>query len=394
MSLCAMMRLLFSFVCTGYFALYAQNGLPEKACVIWDNSNIILPVHPPIPSDTKVIKFEGPRGNITKTVSLPSATLERDYVNGTLYAYGISRERDKKAKDIVSTTHILWRREADTWVIDATIDGPRMCIFPIIPLKNGNYLLVALRPFIEDESGAYLFGIFKKNKKNQLELDRPMTNVLSKPYWAKNETLPYGNLTQLGNPYVCKTNTNIIIHYQQVGWFFVFSPEDGRLIRKTKVFPEITEEAILAKKQFGPVGLGFEPRQDGRMVGATMSREYIVLAMDVFPTPTLSDMGIKPEDMDKSDSLMIQVEKLFEVEDKRIKKWPEIVWWDFDPDTGKFTKISTPDGFPKAINSREKMSDFKWRMRADGSLVMLDRDSNVLEPSKKSRKFLGLFELK
>ena len=397
MSLCIVAkRIIFVLVFFASLFLPAQVTPNPKESVIWENSNVILPIHPIQPSASHSIRYESQTSRIIKTITVPTGAYLRDLLDGTLYAFGTIKEMDSKNTDVAFTRHILWRREGEDWVIDAMIEAPRAVFFPIVPLKNGKYLLPATRPIIEDERGAYLFGIFTKNKKNQLELEKPLTDVFSKPHWAKTGGQLYSlqDSTKMGLFHVCRTDTKIVVHFPDVGWFFVFSPEDGRYLRKARVFLDVSEDAIRAGKEFGPVGLGFEPRRDGRVVFATMSKEYVELAIEMFPTPTLADMGIKPEDMDKSSSLTIQLEKLKEVEDKRIKKWPQVLWWEFDPDTGKFDRIPTPEGFPDKLKGRDDAWNFDWRIRADGTLVRFDRYTDIVEPPKKKWRILEMFNLR
>jgi len=365
--------------------LFAQGGLNEKGCVIWDGQSVILPVHPNTPSDAKSVRVEGPGGGTVKTISLPSAAFRRDCLNGSLYAFGMTDKKDERPGGAASVTqHVLWRRDSGDWTVDATIDAPRATFFSIVPLKNGKYLLVALRPFIEDAGGAHLFGIYKKNKKQQLELEAPVTNAFARPFWTKADMRSQEKgFFRVGLFCVCRTDAKIIVAFQNIGWFFVFSPEDGRLLRKSSVYPEITEEAIFADRRFGKVGLGIEPRQDGRVVCATMSKEYAVLAMDVLPAPSFGDLD---------NTLRLQVDTLRDLEDKRLGRWPEVAWWDFDPDTGKFAGAPAPDGFPKTLKTLREAWDFRWRMRADGSLALTDQDGGVAE--KRPRRILGLFDLR
>ena len=380
-----------AFLLVGHSPLPAQGTPNEKQCVIWENQNVILPIHPIEPSASHSIRYESPSGRIIKTVTVPMGAYIRDCLDGTMYAFGTIKEMDPKNKDDAFTRHILWRREGEVWVIDAMIEALRAVFFPIIPLKNGKYLLPATRPIIEDDNGFHLFGIYRKNKKNQLELEKTLTEVFSKPHWAKTggQSHSIQERTKTGLYYFCRTDTKIVVHFPYVGWFFVFSPEDGRFLRKARVFIDVTEEAIKSGKEFGPVGLGFEPRQDGRIVFATMSKEFVLLGMELFPPPPFKD-----EDLHKGDTLNEYLKNYKEVEDKRIKKWPQVLWWEFDPDTGKFDRIPTPEGFPDKLKGRDDAWNFYWRIRADGTLVRFDRFTDEIEPPKKKWRILEMFDMR
>jgi hypothetical protein len=372
--------------------------MPNNYPSIWDGSNLILSVDGLTERDSaRMVRIEGPSGNIFKTISLPPEALLRDYFNGTLYVSGLIRERDEKTKKTKKVTHLLWRQENGNWAIDATIDAPQPAFFNIIPLNNQKYFLSASRPFIEDEQGAYLFGIYKKNHKNQLELDKPITNAFSKPSWIKDAKGEYSSTFEIGFGNVirslfCRTETRIIAQIEEHGLFFVFSAEDGKLLRKAAIFPEISEESLLKGKQFGPVGLGIQPTKEGKIICATLSKDFVIYSVERFPMPTIYDLGMKPGDLDDQANLSKFVASFREVEQKRIDKWPEFFWWEFDPDTGKFDKIPTPEGFPE--KTEDRYIDLNWRIRADGTLTLLDRENNIKAPPKKPRKFLGLFELK
>ena len=381
-------RVILTLMFFGSLCLSAQGVPHRKESVIWENPNVILPIHPIQPSASHSIRYESPSGRIIKTIPVPTGAYLRDHLNGILYAFGTIKEMDTKDKDVAFTRHLLWRREGENWVIDAMIEAPRAVFFPIIPLKNGKYLLPATRPIIEDDNGFHLFGIYRKNKQNHLELEKNLTDAFSKPHWPKAGDQSYSleDSTRMGLFHVCRTNSKIVIHFPDIGWFFVFSPEDGRFLRKARVFLDVSEDAIRAGKEFGPVGLGFEPRKDGRIIFSTMSKDYVLLAIDLFPRPLF-----KPEFMDKDQLLAEYVEKYKEVEDQRIKKWPHVLWWEFDPDTGIFDRIPTPDGFPDKLKGRE---DFYWRIRADGTLVRFDRFTDIIEPPKKKWRILEMFDMR
>jgi hypothetical protein len=375
---------------------------PSKQPVIWDGSNAILSISHQSAGGSyeKVVKTEGVSGNAVRAVNLPPAAISRDWFNGKLYAFGFTVEREEKTNKLPKVTHLLWVRENGGWTIDATFDASSVVTTDIMPLNNQRYLVCAARPFIEDENGAYLFGIYKKNSKNQLVLESPIANAFSKPFWIKDSQGEYVDTYGLGSNFIdaliCRTEARIVAYIHKYGLFFIFSPEDGKLLKKAAIFPEINEEALLEKKSFGPVDLGIapiiEPTKDGKIICATMSKEFVVLAMEVFPEPTMYDLGIPKAEFEKPEN----IEKLWnlsrEIKAKRLKKWPEIVWWEFDPETGKSIKMPTPSGFPD--KAEEGSVNLKWRIRADGTLAKVDQYSNIIEPEKKPRKFLGLFELK
>ena len=124
----------------------------------------------------------------------------------------------------------------------------------------------------------------------------------------------------------------------------------------------------------GILHLGLQPRRDGRIVFATMSKGFVLRAFEVYPTPTHSDVGLGPDDLDDEEKMMLLMKMYFEAEAKRLDTWPEIAWWDFDPDTGKITEMPTPDGLIGSLKDLGENQHFRWRMNADESMTMVGRD--------------------
>jgi hypothetical protein len=81
-------------------------------------------------------------------------------------------------------------------------------------------------------------------------------------------------------------------------------------------------------------------------------------------------------DLDDPEKLSKLVKSFRETEQKRIDRWPDIHWWVFDPETGKVEKMPTPEGFPS--KAEDRFIDLNWRIRADGSLALLD-DANLIK---------------
>lgn len=359
-------------------SLLAQS-MPVSRSVIWDGRNVILPGKNFRDKNRETIRevsFEGLDGNVIKKVAMPQAPIiKRDYLNGVLYSRTVRVERDDKNR-IKLVTNILWRWEANNWQIDATIDSPDVAIIDICPLSNGKYMLKLMEPEFDDENRLHLFGIYKKNKKNQLELDRPLTEPFSERFLLK--------MGEPGDHYICRSGSKIIFYYPRVGWFIVFDSENGRYLRKGRVFAEITEDALLEGRQFAPVGGHIEPRQDGNLVFVTWSKKLVTSGMDIFPDPTRRDIRMSnDEDIFDNNFQTILMFKAREAEEKRVKRWPELVWWEFIPDTGRSIQIPTPDGFPEKFNNINELQKFHWRIKADDTLLLLDnRNGNPALPTK------------
>ncbi|MCL1893269.1 MAG: hypothetical protein FWG02_03385 [Holophagaceae bacterium] len=397
-------------ICLCTSSVYGQMAPPLKDPVIWDTTSIILPMQELTPDGSRRnnVVIEGSYGNNVRTISLPQNAFKRDYFNGTLYAFGVTRERDTKTNEIKGSTDFLWRHENGEWVIDAVLHSTgeikRSVLENILPLQNGKYIVCAYRAQIIRDDKAYLFGIYKKNKKLELELENPVEDAFSVPTWTKEG--PNGEWWPKIGPYFGDTiatttgrvGSKIIFHIQAHGIFFIFDGENGKLLRRCAVYPEINEKAFAEKKWFDNVSLGMEATKDGKILCVTVSKDFAVHGKELFPPVLHDELGIKEEDWDKPQNLHKIRTLNREREDKKIKKWPNYVYWELDVDTGKFTKVSAPENLPEKVRNDHPSSfgiGFYWRTRADGTYVLTDQRGNIIEEKPgRGKRILDLFEFK
>jgi hypothetical protein len=55
-----------------------------------------------------------------------------------------------------------------------------------------------------------------------------------------------------------------------------------------------------------------------------------------------------------------------------VVRFPEILWWDLDPDSGQFTEEPAPKGAPSKFDSLEAITKFKFRIDINGSVKVGD----------------------
>ena len=57
-----------------------------------------------------------------------------------------------------------------------------------------------------------------------------------------------------------------------------------------------------------------------------------------------------------------------QAKEARLRAFPELVWWDFDPGTGTFRREPPPVGVPDKFPSLAALSAFRFTFNADGNL--------------------------
>lgn len=154
-----------------------------------------------------------------------------------------------------------------------------------------------------------------------------------------------------------------IIHvWMPTGLICVFEAKTGRLARTAWIRGPFDEDS-LTKGRVGWVVAGYQVRPNGNLILAVREEAAIIAAQ----SPVLSPLGGSPESDQRA------IDRYLREATERMKLYPNIEWWDYDPETGELNRESSPEGAPKKLDSIQALVQFRLRYRADGSLQFLKK---------------------
>jgi hypothetical protein len=160
-------------------------------------------------------------------------------------------------------------------------------------------------------------------------------------------------------------------------------------IRTTKLYGSVKDSAIQNLGSIDPPILGCQPTLDGTLLIAARSEEAVLKAPEfreaarkAHPIPALgkgladldpSQSGPNPQMEAKLKSLSQQLQaRTTTVEGPLLAMFPEVVWWELDPTTSLFTKVSAPPGAPEQLLTPEVYRAFRFRFDVKGRMVVCD----------------------
>lgn len=376
---------------------FAQNP-PATRPVIWDQGQLVLDLEPGSPAR---IPVEGPDKKIVRSIPVPEGTLWRDYFQGEFFITRFDQETQKrilldggKSRDSVLTL-LLEKRAGNQWTRVAAFQSKAKGVFSLVPLKNGNFLAYTDRAngTFKVDGGYSPIGILEADKHGMLHPARSLDPGFSLPVWSGpiDEWGHAGsNFKEVSFGYsstLLRVPGHIILAAERIGYFWVFSDEDGRLERRVILFDCVDEERLKHPGETPHVGLGVHPRPNGHLLIASRSRSAVEQAGRAF-------RSIIPEsERDDPKKVLQWWEKTKPLRDLNLKEFPDVSWWDLDPETGAVTPETPPQKFPDKILSANQLWNWNWRFRADANLLYFPTEDNQPE-TKTARKFLGIIPVR
>lgn len=331
--------------------------------------------------------------------------LTYDLVDGAAYAWGFgddraSGQRGRDIKDIRSTIYI-YRNGGARWELWDTLKVPADGVVTWLrPLESGGYLLGGRFPDeemrrqdplaiarnnghgrlviheteeIDPEHPAFVYG----RPSAVLPARNRVPGINDQPRWFPNpEALGFHGAwgTQ-----TIRVPGHLVFIDLHLGRFLCVNARSGKVERQTSLF-NLPEEALKAPMDYEFAVLGAQPRPSGHILIAARSEEAILQSptwTPDLPPPeavrlsaseafgrTAEEQGealeMKQEARDRARGLEAQA--------ARLKAFPDLVWWDFDPDTGAFRREPPPQGVPERFPSLAALKAFTFRFKADGNL--------------------------
>jgi len=358
--------------------LSAQTTIDAKSLQGWMGRTLVS-----AGTGTAELEIEPPKGKAWR-LALPG--------RGRLKA--VTDSEVLASKRTAEGTWMLWRtRNLKTWEKAGFIKEDESRFLSAYPLKNGKYLITrAVMPFRAGDQRSYVALYRPKEGTDELVFDRPVDLGLDIILPAGKDPLAPSQMatarpgfedavSELLTPHLLSFPGGCALVVQSLGKVLVFDDETGSLRRTNTLFSSIDdprkpgdllERAILQHRAL----------PGGRILLATRSEDAILNARRIFqdhlakapetPTPPLprfkeDGKSINPaweEAQFRSAQARFKAQE--GVRKQALEAFPDILWWEYDPDTGDFIKLSTPLGLPGRLWNWDSLKSFSFRINRQG----------------------------
>ena len=306
-----------------------------------------------------------------KDVDLPPRFTYFDFFNGFFRAQELERlpngERNWKLHSSTDGLH---------WNAEGHFPAGRLGAPKILTVGSGKFLLCTvggIDAFVEGKASS-CFAVAVMDDSNVLRLRSILDMGLEEPYATVPK--PAGNaaaesqkpkvnpkyvlpLLGLGSKIVRSSDALAIVS-ERTGYIWILDTQkESPSLRLVKVFPALTEAKFRTPDKMETAILGIQPRPEGHFLLATRSEAAVMAGVDETSPPIKSIADFK----DKA-----RAESRLKLENAQLEKFPEILWWDLDPTTGKLTRESAPAGMPDKIFDAAVLRKFCFRFKPDGTV--------------------------
>ena len=346
------------------------------ACLWWASSGLHSQTTTPIQSweDSALAEIDLERQEIRKFDQTKDRWIKTPLPKGTWWATFCQGQYWALTKPAVlpldpasegkSSQEAESRPQQDLWRCDWGKPWERVATFKpdhgvanalaAFPLENDRFLLASKFHF-SFVDGTYPLAIAKLNSvSGYLELERPEDLGLGGPYTknlsatgkkiTENESISrrnpnsiiYRNLTTESTPTMISIGDRPIIFSMYLGVIWIFDSH-GNLRKKCVLYPEVKDEDYKNLFHFERAILGWQLTPEHKILLATRSIDAVLLARKSHPI-LYTDGSTYPLYALKAHN------------DWAAKDFPDIQWWEFDPETGDFHRTSVPPNFPNRLD--------------------------------------------
>lgn len=248
----------------------------------------------------------------------------------------------------------------------------------LLPLENGKFIGVHSNPVHKGERES-LFAIYRSNVESPvLQFDEVCDMGLE---GIKIDGVPYGTsmikslmdqglfrflATEMAAMGYFRTHSYFCFTHASSGLIWVFHTKNGTL----KGLYPLYDKVLTLLNQPGRIEtaiLRAQPQPDGHLILASRTEDAVMNARKHYPQPWKQPHI--SEAVLKNPVLLEELKrKLISQADPGFKVFPELIWWDFNPESGKFTKIDTPSGAPDKVWSAQDWTSLHFEFRINGIL--------------------------
>lgn len=330
-----------------------------------------------------------------------------DLVEGAAYAwaFGDDRAPGQKGRDLkeLRATLYIYRNGGGQWELWDTIRmTPDHWITWLRPLEGGGYLLGGRFNDAEMHRADPL-AIAKRNGHGKLVIHETEDVGLggpafiwgtpdvpsdageaqaynyNRPRWMRNPALigPLSALSPFARQY--RVPGHLVFVGSHLGVFIVINARTGSVERTTRLL-DLPKEADAQPLAYEQAVLGVQPRPDGHLLIAARSAEAVQQSRtwkpDLPPPEPVrlsfsESLGKSPEEQGEAMEMkqdQAKLDRARQAQEARLKAFPDLVWWDFDPDTGAFRQEPPPEGVPDKFPSLAALQAFSFAYKPDGNL--------------------------
>ncbi|MBS1766698.1 MAG: hypothetical protein JST05_04745 [Acidobacteria bacterium] len=331
--------------------------------------------------------------------------LTYDVVDGVAFAWGFgddraSGQKGRALKDIRSTLYI-YRNGGARWELWDTLKAPEDAgISWLRPLEGGGYLLGGRFPDDTMHRQDPL-AIARSNRHGRLLIQRTeevdsavpafihgrpsdvlppsalVPGVNDQPRWFPNPKA-FAFINAFGTETI-RVPGHLLFIDLHLGRFLVVDSRTGEVERQAHLF-DLPEDAPLQAMDYEWAILGAQPRPDGHILLAARSAEAVQQSEtwkpDLPPPEPVrlsasEAFGKSPEEQGEAMEMKqdaAEKARAREAQEARLRAFPDLVWWDFNPDTGTFRQEPSPIGVPDRFPSLAALQAFQFAFKPDGNL--------------------------
>lgn len=328
-----------------------------------------------------------------------------DMVEGAAYAwaFGDDRASGQKGRDLkeLRSTIYIYRNAGARWDPWGTIAGlPYGSVSWLRPLEGGGYLLGGRFPDsemhrqdplaivrsnghgklvvhetedIDPSQPAFLYG----RPSDLLKPQEVLPGVNDQPRWFPNPKV-FRIFSGFGTQTI-RVPGHLVFLDLHLGRFLTVDSRTGKVERRVDLY-DLPEDAALNSGDFEYAVLGAQPRPDGHILIAARSAEAVQQSRtwkpDLAPQAPIrlsfaESFGKSAEDQGdllEEKQAAADSARAADLREARLRQFPDLVWWDFDPDTGAFRQEPSPEGVPAKFPSCAALRAFSFSFKPDGNL--------------------------
>lgn len=359
-------------VCFACSLAFCQTRPREQENLTWDGDRVVRI------TSTGRVSFEALTKKGTHEVQLGPGVYspyQMDLAEGSLWVCLSGQSEDKKTILRLYRSPDGRTRESAAWVASVIPEGQ---VLGLYPLPNDRYLLISRRLFRKDKEISFL-AVGRRNEHQLVTLDHLIpvdlgADALKGAESPLFERDPFRLLYLSGFAANRVRGQDAMLFVNGIAGRIVILDLDTLHTKLARVFPGIPDKAFWTQDflDYEHALLGIQPRHNGHFTLATRSEQAVLEARKTETKLGLNQFSAPPEatvdqakalgKADREHPVRNEIRKA--IESDGLVRFPDILWWDLDPATGKVTKVESPPGAPFEIHHAVKLREFRFRVTA------------------------------
>jgi hypothetical protein len=166
-----------------------------------------------------------------------------------------------------------------------------------------------------------------------------------------------------------RAGNHLVFAHQSYGRFVVLDTRTLKT-RLVRLFPKIEDKRLWDFEGLGfeHALLGMQPRQNGHVLIASRSEEAVLKARDLERKAQAQVLPVDHRDPARRQELLREAwqnqdrkDLVQNYRDVGAAQYPEVLWWDLDPETGTLTREPAPHGAPGELPRADLIRRFRFR---------------------------------